>query len=106
MAFDPDMSGKKCLIAGARCPGRWPTEKEYGCPHWVRCTIDGEPSEGCDILIRQVDSAQTHMENRRIQAAIESNRNKTIEAVGGLGVSFLNGIERERSFRLLKENHD
>jgi hypothetical protein len=39
MDYNFDMSGRKCSLVGSKCPGTWPTEGSWGCPHW-RAGID------------------------------------------------------------------
>lgn len=72
---NPYTKNKWCVLANKKCPGRGVGDKIWGCPYWIPCTVDGEPTEGCNIIIQMYDFVQQHERMRGIQAAIESHRN-------------------------------
>lgn len=71
-----DTTGMKCILAGAKCPGRKLSAKAWGCPNWDTITLkvgqlgaqEIKTFTGCNVLmLPEIQLTQSRTSNRVVE---------------------------------------
>jgi len=97
MSFDFDMTGNKCSLIKAKCPGRWIQKEGWGCPYWKETWVNVDESpkpvlwKGCSIMMDYELSLGMTKAVKEAANTVQGVRN--VMARGFLGLTLAAGLD-------------
>lgn len=97
MDYDFNMSGNRCSLIGAKCPGNWINDKTWGCPHWREMWVEMSEKDqpvmwkGCGVLMDTHLTLGITKAVNHAASTVQAVRNVT--ARGFLGLAMSAGID-------------